>query len=96
MPRETVDFEDGFKSAIIESGKTVEEAEAAYENYMNTTATKDVILGVTEDLVADFLWYSRKEDECLGRGEIERAIEAGVITAEEIAEKFRSELIRNL
>ena len=96
MTRETPDFEDGFKSALIEQGKSPEEAEAALEEFLNTTVRKEVILGVVEDLVADFLYYNRKEDECLPRGEIEKAVQRGVITADEIAEAFARSLKENI
>lgn len=57
---------------------------------------KDLILGHVKDLVADLLWYDRKEDEDLPRGAIEKAIEDGEITAEEIIEQFRVELEERL
>ena len=96
MTRETPEFEDGFVSALIAQGKTPEEALEVLDKYMNTTVRKDVIIGVTEDLVADFLYYNRKEDECLPRGAIEEAVEAGVITVDEIIETFAESLRRNL
>ena len=54
--------------------------------------TKQQILNAISDLVADFLYYSRKEDEDLGVGAIEAAITAGEITKQEIVEKFNEEL----
>ena len=96
MPRETQDFEDGFKSALIESGKSQKEAEEAYDDYMNTTVTKEMILGTVSDLVTDLLYYDRKEDEDLPRGAIEKAIETEVITLEEIIKHFSCELTQNL
>ena len=56
------------------------------------TFTKKLILGVVDDLVGDFLYYGRKEDEELGVGEIEKAIEEGIITPEEIAAQFLESL----
>ena len=35
---------------------------------------ESTILGCTEDLVSNFLYYDRKEDEDLPRGTIEEAI----------------------
>ncbi len=55
-------------------------------------ATKEQILGITGDLVGSFLYYDRKEDEDLPAGAIEAAIAAGEVTADEIADKFRSAL----
>jgi len=57
---------------------------------------RDLILGTIEDLISDFLYYDRKEDEELFRGDIEEAIESGVVTIEEIVEKFSNELKKNL
>lgn len=44
------------------------------------------------DLVSNFLYYDRKEDESLPRGEIEKAVAAGEITVEEIIAYFGQEL----
>jgi len=54
------------------------------------------IIDTIEDLVADFLWYDRKEDEDLPRGKIEKAIKDGDITIGEIVECFRRELEENI
>jgi hypothetical protein len=59
-------------------------------------ATKELILGTVDDMVADFLYYDRKEDEDLPRGAIEAAVESGEVTADEIAAKFRSGLFAGL
>ena len=53
---------------------------------------KQVILNTVDDLVANFLWYGRKEDFQLPRGEIEKAIKSGAITVKEIVDKFDKEL----
>ena len=53
---------------------------------------KKLILGTVDDLVGDFLYYGRKEDEELGVGEIENAIKEGIITPEEIAMQFLKSL----
>jgi len=50
------------------------------------------ILGTVTDLISNFLYYDRKEDEELGVGEIEDAIKRGDITVEEIISLFESEL----
>lgn len=57
---------------------------------------REHILGKVSDLVACFLYYDRKDDEDLPRGEIEAAIEAGEITADEIVEAFGEELDKGL
>ncbi|MEE9374509.1 MAG: hypothetical protein V3V00_15750 [Saprospiraceae bacterium] len=53
---------------------------------------KEKILKTVSDLVADFLYYDRKEDEELPKGSIEKAIHDGEITIDEIVERFKSEL----
>jgi hypothetical protein len=47
-----------------------------------------IILDNIDSLVADFLYYDRKEDEDLPRGVIETSIASGVVTIEEIVERF--------
>lgn len=57
---------------------------------------KQVILDTVSDLVADFYYYDRKEDEELPRGAIEAAIISGEITVDEIVEHFRATLVRKV
>jgi hypothetical protein len=57
---------------------------------------KQIILDTVSDLVADFLYYGRKEDELLPRGVIEAAVTSGQITVDEIVEHFRAELTRRV
>ena len=45
------------------------------------------------DLVADFLYYDRKEDQELPRGAIEDMVASGETSWDEIAAKFKEELI---
>ena len=59
---------------------------------MNKTR-RELILLTAEDLMADFLYYERKEDEDLPRGAIEAAIEAGEITIAEIVQVFHNQLV---
>jgi hypothetical protein len=58
--------------------------------------TKNLIINTVSDLVSDFFYYDRKEDEDLGRGEIEQAIKDGVLTVDDIVEKFKESLIERL
>ena len=53
---------------------------------------KELIELTVMDLVSSFLYYDRKEDEDLPRGEIEEAIRSKEITTDEIVELFKSEL----
>jgi hypothetical protein len=45
-----------------------------------------------KDLIFDFLFYDRKEDEDLPLGAIEKAIEDGNFTSEDIVNLFRKHL----
>lgn len=57
---------------------------------------RDTILGTVDDLVSDFLYYDRKEDEELPRGAIDDAVKAGEVTVDEIVEHFRKSLVEGL
>ncbi len=52
-----------------------------------------LILSHIEDLASDFLYYDRKEDEELPRGEIQKAVKDGIITIEEMSNAFKQHLI---
>lgn len=54
------------------------------------------ILGTTDDLLAGFLYYDRKEDVCLGRGAIEWSVANGDVSVEEIIIRFGEGLARHL
>lgn len=54
------------------------------------------ILGAASDLAIKFSYYDRKEDEELPVGAIQKAIEAEVVTVDEIIEAFAKELRRKL
>ncbi len=45
-----------------------------------------------DDLVSDFLYYDRKEDEDLPLGVIDRQIKEGSLSVDEIVHKFKEEL----
>lgn len=66
------------------------------ESMNKLRGTLIIILGVVEDLVADFLYYDRKEDEDLPRGVIQKAIKDGSITQEQIIKKFAESLNKGL
>jgi len=53
---------------------------------------RDIILKTVDDLVSDFIYYDRKEDEELPSGEIEKAINNGDITVDEIVNCFKLKL----
>lgn len=53
---------------------------------------KELILGITADLVSELLYYGRKEDEDLPVGQIEEAIEAQELSIDDIVWQFKNEL----
>lgn len=57
---------------------------------------RDVILNTVSDLVADLVFYDRKEDEELGPDEINVAVDAGEITIDDMVSRFRDELTKGL
>lgn len=57
---------------------------------------RDLIETSINDLVSNFLYYDRKEDEELPRGSIQEAIAAGEISVEEIVATFNKELREGL
>lgn len=57
---------------------------------------KQIILSRVEDLISDFLYYHRKEDGELQRGEIELAIKSGLITKDDIVSEFKRQLDRGV
>ena len=54
------------------------------------------IENIITDMISDFLYYDRKEDEDLSRGAIEDAVSSGEITLDEIVNKFREELTKGM
>lgn len=57
---------------------------------------RDLLEAVVHDLVADFLWYDREDDEDLPRDAIEVAIAGGDTTIDEIVGMFRDELVKRV
>lgn len=57
---------------------------------------KKLILGTISDLVADFLYYDRKEDESLPMGTIEHCVADGTVSVGELVEHFRTQLLLGL
>lgn len=50
--------------------------------------TKETVLGLAKDNMADFLYYGRKVDEEVPIGKIEEAVKAGVVSVEDILSTF--------
>jgi len=57
---------------------------------------KELILNTVKDLVGDFLYYDRKEDEDLPRGAIETAVLTNEMQIEDMVEQFRLGLINGI
>jgi len=53
---------------------------------------REVILGATADLVRNFMYYDRKEDEDLTVDEIWESIDSGEVTKDEIVKQFSKHL----
>jgi hypothetical protein len=49
---------------------------------------KEIIFNTIDDLISDFIYYDRKEDDELPRGKIEETIKKGDVTKEEIINEF--------
>ena len=55
---------------------------------------RTIILETVSDLVADFVYYDRKEDEALSEDALDEAIESGEITVDEIVAAIRAALVQ--
>lgn len=53
---------------------------------------RETILSTVTDLVSQFVYYGRKEDEELSAERLEKAFEDGVVTYEEVAAHFLKNL----
>ena len=63
---------------------------------MQMTETKKIIFNSVIDAVDYLLYYGREEDKELPAGAIEHEIAIGNITVDEIVDRFRDELVKNL
>lgn len=57
---------------------------------------KYTILDHVSDLVSNFMYYDRKGCEDLKIGDIEKAVKAGYVTADEIVTEFRKHVERRI
>lgn len=57
---------------------------------------KERILIAVDNLVANLLYYDRKEDEDLPVGEIEKAIQLGEISVQDMVDLFHFRLRANI
>lgn len=63
---------------------------------LSTLEKRELIFTTIDDLIADFLYYDRKEDSTLGIEDIETAVRDGVITVQEIIDSFSEHIEHNL
>ena len=52
----------------------------------------DKIKATVDDLVTDFVYYDRKEDEDLSMDDLNKSVESGETTVREIVDRFESAL----
>jgi hypothetical protein len=57
---------------------------------------KQLLKDTISDLVTDFLYYDRKVDDQIGRGDIEKMIESKETSVDEIVEEFKANIERAL
>lgn len=57
---------------------------------------KQYVFDLIDDMVSDLLYYDRKEDIKFPIGTIEKMVEAGDITIDEMVDRFRLNLEHNL
>ena len=67
-----------------------------FNEFLRPLESKNIILGLVDDLVSNFLYYDRKEDEEIPIGYIDQSIQKNLITEEEIVEQFRASLKKGL
>ncbi len=65
-------------------------------DYEGNPIAADHVRDCVTDLVSNFLYYDRKEDEQLPRGAIQDMIECGMLTKEQIVQWFADELGKTL
>ena len=57
-----------------------------------TTIDKEMILGYVDDLISSFAYYDRKEDEDLNVDQLNQAVKKGVVSVDEMTERFQKGL----
>lgn len=63
---------------------------------MNNEDSKEMIFNIIEDSILDLLVYDRKEDEDCPREFIENAVKSGIITIDEMVDKFKEGLYKSI
>jgi len=62
----------------------------------STEVLKTSVKNIISDMVADFLYYDRKEDDQIGVGDIDKLTRTGKMTVDEMTNVFRNELEKGL
>ena len=63
---------------------------------MDKASQRQIIFDTIDDLVSRFLYYDRKDDEELQIGDIEKVINRGYVSVDEIAERFKNKFIEGI
>ena len=63
---------------------------------MDKASQRQIIFDTIDDLVSRFLYYDRKDDEELRIGDIEKVINRGYVSVDEIAERFKNKFIEGI
>lgn len=63
---------------------------------MNPDKFKQILEATISDLVSNFLYYGRKEDEELGMDTLVEAFKKGEITADSVVDSFKKHLVKQL
>jgi hypothetical protein len=57
---------------------------------------RELVIGTVSDMVIDFLYYDRKDDDELSYDDVAHAFESGVVTVEEVVAEFDRRLREDL
>jgi len=57
---------------------------------------RDQVFNTIKDLVSDFLYYDRKEDDLLPVGRIEELVKTQQLSVDDIVNKFREQLEKRI
>jgi hypothetical protein len=53
---------------------------------------KELFLAIIEDVISDYLYYDRKNDDDLSIGDVNGLIESGCVTIDDVIDKFTTYL----
>jgi len=90
--------DDGDKHLFSDNDNTFVDLSVIEVDEFNksTEVSKKLVKNIISDLVSQFLYYDRKEDDVIGVGDIERLVRMGKMSVDEITNVFRNELEKGL